>query len=57
MCNEFLSPQFDALLPACMKFECYKPSTAQEGLKALEAAIVAAEEGCQKTRYMKARYG
>jgi hypothetical protein len=38
-----------------MKFESYKPSTVQEGLQALEAAVVAAEEGCQKTRYMKAR--
>jgi hypothetical protein len=38
-----------------MKFESYKPSTAQEGLEALEAAVVAAEEGCHKTRYMKAR--
>ncbi|XP_033606442.1 triokinase/FMN cyclase isoform X2 [Cryptotermes secundus] len=48
---------FDALLPACMKFESYKPSTVEEGLRALEAAVVAAEEGCEKTRYMKARVG
>jgi hypothetical protein len=38
-----------------MKFESCKPYTVEEGLKALEAAVVAAEEGCQKTRYMKAR--
>jgi hypothetical protein len=38
-----------------MKFESYNPATTKEGLIALEAAVVSAEEGCQKTRYMKAR--
>jgi hypothetical protein len=38
-----------------MEFESYKPTTVKEGLIALEAAVLSAEEGCQKTRYMKAR--
>jgi hypothetical protein len=38
-----------------MKFDCYKLLTIEDGLIGLEAAVVAAEEGCQKTRYMKAR--
>lgn len=38
-----------------MKLDCYKLLTPEDGVTALEAAVVAAEEGCQKTRYMKAR--
>jgi hypothetical protein len=38
-----------------MKLDCSKLLTLEDGLTALEAAVVAADEGCQKTRYMKAR--
>ncbi|PSN34369.1 Triokinase/FMN cyclase [Blattella germanica] len=40
-----------------MEFEHRNPSTLNEALTALEAAVEAAKEGCKKTRYMKARLG
>ncbi|KAJ9585035.1 hypothetical protein L9F63_020626 [Diploptera punctata] len=48
---------FDALLPACEEFESHKISTNQEALTALEAAVKAAKQGCEKTCRMKARLG
>ncbi|XP_069695293.1 triokinase/FMN cyclase-like isoform X2 [Periplaneta americana] len=48
---------FDALLPACDAFESHKPITWAQGIKALESAVKAAQEGCEKTRDMKPRVG